>query len=105
MSEKVNGAAMNLGEIGVIRDILMGHQIAEFEKKFNLLEETMRQLDKAAQERQQALEEQINARFDRFEQTLTGHVDHINRQMRDLSKTDKHSLSDLLQELSARLKE
>jgi hypothetical protein len=53
----------------------------------------------------EALERDMNARFDRLEQLLNQNVEKINAQMRNMSKNDKAGLSDLLVELSKKLKE
>ena len=59
----------------------------------------------ATKARFDALEADMNARFDRLEQLLTQNVEKINTQMNSMSKNDKAGLADLLVELSKKLKE
>jgi NAD-dependent SIR2 family protein deacetylase len=47
----------------------------------------------------------MNARFDRLEQLITQNVDKLNTQMQNMSKSDRSNMSDLLVELSKKLKD
>ena len=105
MATKDNGATPTVSEIGIIRDILMGGHIADYEKRFLLLEETIQKLDNATREREKVMHDEIKARFDKVEHLLNHHVEDLNGKMRELSKNDKNSLSDLLAEMGKRLKE
>ena len=131
--------AMGLfGDMSMLRDIIMGPKVIEYEQKFAdtdaliqknddatnaLIQKTSDEIyariqknnddtlaliqknEDATHARFDALEHDMNARFDRLEQLLNQNVEKINTQMRNMSKNDKAGLSDLLVELSKKLKE
>ncbi len=122
-----NAGAMGMfGDMSLLREIIMGPKVIEYEQKFTdtdaliqknedatqalvkkINEETLAHIQKnedSTKARFDALERDINARFDRLEQLLNQNVDKINTQMNNMSKGDKAGLADLLVELSQKLK-
>ena len=99
---------MNPTEIGVIRDILMGQQMADYEKRFESMQQFVDAKDNVAKQRIEMLEKELraemNARFDKIEHLLLLHVEQINQRMQLQSRQDKHQLADLLLEISGKLK-
>ncbi len=125
--EHNSGAMGMFGDMSLLREIIMGPKVIEYEQKFTdtstliqkneetthalikkLNEETLAHIQKnedATKARFEALESDMNARFDRLEQLLIQNVEKINTQMNSMSKNDKAGLADLLVELSKKLKE
>ncbi|MFM2268401.1 MAG: hypothetical protein RL757_1842 [Bacteroidota bacterium] len=99
---------MNPTEIGVIRDILMGQQMADYEKRFESMQQFVDAKDGVTKQRIEALEKELkaemNARFDKIEHLLLLHVEQINQRMQMQSRQDKHQLADMLIEMSGKLK-
>ncbi|MBL7817514.1 MAG: hypothetical protein JNL70_21085 [Saprospiraceae bacterium] len=127
-SAPVNNGGMGLfGDMSMLRDIIMGPKVIEYDQKFadtdaliqKHNEDTLALIKKnnedtlaliaqneaATKARFDALEQDMNARFDRLEQLLMQNVEKINTQMRSTSKSDKAGLADLLVELSKKLKD
>jgi hypothetical protein len=105
------GAMGMFGDMSLLREIIMGPKVIEYEQKFadtDALETTNAIIQKnqdATNARFDALERDMTARFDRLEQLLNQNVEKINTQMRSMSKGDKAGLADLLVELSKKLKD
>lgn len=121
-----NGAMGMFGDMSLLREIIMGPKVIEYEQKFvdtdaliqknddnthalikKINDETLAHIQKnedATKARFEAFERDINARFDRLEELLNQNVDKINTQMNNMSKNDKAGLADLLVELSQKLK-
>lgn len=93
------------GDVNVIRDILMGQHISQFEHRFLENEETLAKTEEAIRNRIHQLEMDMNARFERMEQLLSNHVDQLTKLINETSKGDKASLAYLLDEVSKKLKE
>ena len=126
-AESTNAAMGMFGDMSMLREIIMGPKVIEYEQKFvdtdaliqknddatqalikKINEETLAHIqnnENATKARFDKLESDMNARFDRLEQLLTQNVDKINAQMNNMSKNDKVGLADLLVELSKKLKD
>ena len=126
-SENNNAAMGMFGDMSLLREIIMGPKVIEYEQKFTdtdaliqkndettqalikkINEEALSHIQKnedATKARFDALETDMNARFDRLEQLLTQNIQKINTQMNSMSKNDKAGLADLLIELSKKLKD
>ncbi len=126
-AENTTAAMGMFGDMSLLREIIMGPKVIEYEQKFTdtdaliqknddtiqalikkINEDTLTQIQKnedATKARFDALESDMNARFDRLEQLLTQNVEKINAQMNSMSKNDKAGLADLLVELSKKLKD
>lgn len=100
---------MNLSEVSVIRDILMGQQMADYERRFNSMETLIDAKEEATRHRINALEGELKAelvaRFEKLEHLLLLNVEQLNQRMQSLSRQDKNSLSELLISMSQKLKE
>ena len=105
---------LGLGEISTIRDILMGQQINEFQKKFDATDGKVGELEKLMDKKLQSLEKDLNsrvddmeknmtARFDKLESLLKENVDNIEAKLATSSKSDKALLGQMLQEVSKKL--
>ncbi len=100
----------------MIRDILMGQQMAEYNKKFDEVEGKMgemnsdisgkiKAMEKDMDSRLKSIEKDMNARFDKLENLLRTHVDDLNGKLSRTSKSDKENLGRMLQEMGKRLLE
>ena len=92
------------GDMSMLREIIMGPKVIEYEQHFADIETLIQKNEEATRQRFEAFEKDMNARFDRLEQLLTQNVDKINTQMKNMSKNDKANMADLLVELSKKLK-
>ncbi len=100
-----NGAMGMFGDMSMLRDIIMGPKVIQDDQRFNDTDALIQKNDDTTRQRFEALEKDMNARFDRLEQLLTQNVEKLNTQMQNLSKSDKANLADLLIEVSKKLKE
>lgn len=105
MTQNDNKPQTGFGDIGMIRDILMGQQINDYEKRFQDLNEFIAKMDARIEERINTLEAQINERFNRVEQLLQENTNHLNTKIQSVSTHDKNLISDLLKDLSTKLRE
>ena len=104
-----------LGEISTIRNILMGQQMSDYERRFedlrnsltNLSDENHRRLERFTNETEErfgSLERQIAERFDRLEKLMTDRLTQLDEKVDRLQREDKTMLSDLLVEMSQKLR-
>ncbi len=93
------------GDVNVIREILMGQHISQFEHRFEENEDNLSRTEEALRNRIQQLEQDMNARFERIEQLLNTHVQNLSHLIRETSTADKAGLAGLLDEISRKLKE
>jgi hypothetical protein len=93
-----------MSEIAIIRDILMGQHIAMFEQRFAQLESKLIKEAEERTQKQDAADADMKARFEKLENLVMKHVEDINAKMDKMSKSDKLSLSDMLAEMSSKLK-
>lgn len=113
------------GEIGTIRDILMGSYIAEYESSFRAIREQQEKNATDADSRTKALEQNMNARFTDLEQNTTKWLDALEKNMNKrfeelerllqnkigeldekiekVSRVDKSNLGEMLAHLSENL--
>ncbi len=107
-------SGMNIGELSTIRNILMGQQMAEYERSFKEVNETINQkeaatheqiqeLENRMNERFEALEQDMNSRFDRLEAFLLDNVKQLNERIIAVSTRDKVDLGKLLATMSVHL--
>lgn len=100
-----NGNMGMFGDMSMLRDIIMGPKVIQDDQRFNDTDVLIQKNDEATRQRFEALEKDMNARFDRLEQLLTQNVEKLNTQMQNMSKSDKANMADLLIEMSKKLKE
>jgi|AntRauTorckE5430_2_1112549.scaffolds.fasta_scaffold02604_5 DNA anti-recombination protein RmuC len=109
-----NNGGINLGELSTIRNILMGQQMAEYEKSFKEVNDTINQkeaeknqqikaLENRIEERFDNLDKDMKDRFDRLEAFLLENVRQINERISEVSTSDKTNLGQLLAEVSVNL--
>jgi hypothetical protein len=99
-----NGMGM-FGDMSLLREIIMGPKILEDNQHFADTTALIEKNEDATRQRFEAFEKEMNARFDRLEQLITQNVDKLNTQMQNMSKSDRSNMSDLLVELSKKLKD
>jgi hypothetical protein len=103
--------AMGFGDIGMIRNILMGQHISEFEAKFNQINDRqdkelangqadLQSLEAATNQRLQALEKRTEDRFALLEAMVKDRVEMLQKNIAATSQADKHALGKLLGEIS-----
>lgn len=104
----------NTSDIGTIRDILMGQQMAEYSSEFAEIRQKMaddhadltarlQAHAKDSDERFAKLEKEISERFDKLEKLVTDNVARLDQKFHDMSKADKQDLGQMLAEISKKL--
>lgn len=108
--EKFNG----FGEIGTIRDILMGQQISDDKARFEHIEaelvrietslnERIDELQRQTKVRFSTLEQNMEERFDRLEELLKDNVSQLHEKIEAVSADDKANLGQMLSEIGKSL--
>ncbi len=103
-----------LGDISMIRDILMGQQINEFENRFAELSNRVQQLEqdlrKSMQEQEDRsnqrfskMTEEMNERFARVQKNLDDNTKMLDDKINRTSKTDKALIGAMLIEIGKQL--
>jgi hypothetical protein len=92
------------GDMSMLRDIIMGPKVEEYDQHFADIEALIAKNEAATKAHFEALERDMNARFDRLEQLLLQNVDKLNQQIQNTSQSDRHALADMLVEVSKKLK-
>ncbi len=106
--------SLGLGEISTIRDILMGQQIAEYDKRFKEVADDadsrekeinnrIQNLEKDISSRLDALEKDMSARFDKLEKLLADNISSLDNKLNDVSRNDKEILGQMLQDMGKKL--
>jgi len=104
-----NGIAHSIGEIGTIRDILMGPQIEEISSKIETLQQVIDSLETQLLSKIESLEslssdslkelkKDTNSRFEKLEKSLEENVDALKEQMNDDDRSDRERIAKLLLE-------
>jgi TfoX/Sxy family transcriptional regulator of competence genes len=93
------------GDMSMLRDIIMGPKVLEYDEHLKDVDQLIQKNDDATQARFDALERDMNARFDRLEQLLMQNVEKLTKQINETSKSDKAQLADLLIGMSQKLKD
>lgn len=105
---------LNVGEIGMIRNILMGEQINDFEQRFKSLQDRISELeqqlstkinnlDEAAQLSMAKAAEEQNVRFAEIEKQIMTNVEKLHHRIDKVSKDDKARLGKMLEKVSKQL--
>ena len=92
------------GDMSLLREIIMGPKIIEYDERFGEKQALIEKNDEATKAHFEALERDMNARFDRLEQLLMQNVEKLTKLMQETSKNDKAMLADLLIGVSQKLK-
>ncbi len=102
------------GEISIIRDILMGSQISEYEERFNQLDQRLNQLEEIFHQRLDHINITINEqseqstndfsnRMDRLENLIASSIESLNGKIDQVTNDDKKKLGKMMAELSQKL--
>ena len=111
-----NIGAMGFGDISMIRNILMGQHITQFEEKFKQvdsrqdkdlsdLQAALRSLEATTSQKFNDLEKRVEDRFALLDAMTNDRFAKLNQRLDDTSRADKHALGHLLADLSAKLLE
>lgn len=101
-------------DIAIIRNILMGQQMAEYEQHFAQVEavieankadidQRLAAFGQQTDERFLQLEREINERFERLEKSLNENIRRLDAKLFEVTKTDKQNLGQMLADLSKKL--
>ncbi|MEY4903667.1 MAG: hypothetical protein RLZZ292_1482 [Bacteroidota bacterium] len=113
-STSSKSAMPSLGDLGMIRDILMGEHINNFETQFDITTQRINALEAEIKASIQALDEKTTAHFAKLtqdtntrlaslQQSLEQNVAQLTQQLAAKSKEDKHSLGLMLVEMGKQL--
>lgn len=112
--EKKDNQSLGFGEIGTIRDILMGQQMAEYEKRFasmsqdlsvttNDMNARINDLRENTWARLDSLEADIKARLDQLEKIMLEKFNQMDSKMAQTSNMDKANIGAMLAEMGKKL--
>ena len=107
---------MDLGELGMIRNILMGQQISEWEVKYSEinqdlearaqeLENLINSRSESADSEMSEMDKAITARLNKLEKNLEKRLDQLEQKLVDSSQKDRHSMGKMLAEMGRKLME
>lgn len=113
-NENKGNSSMNIGDISIIKDILIGQEVASIDNKFAELEskfsdaevehrQNLATLKKQTTESLNTLDKHFNDKFAEMEKLMNQQVKDLKEQIFNVSKSDKESLASMLQELSSNL--
>lgn len=108
--KKMDPTKMNLGDLSVIRNILMGQQMNEYDSRFTDAsqrdQELQHNIDELSEKTNQSigqLEDNINDRLAKLEAFLGDQVSLLKDSIEAKSRADKHFLGKLLKKVSEQL--
>lgn len=108
-SAPANNAMGMFGDMSMLREIIMGPKVIEYEQRFKDTDEQTNQrfeaLERDMNNKFEALKSEMNRRFESLEQLLNQNVDRLDTQIKDTSRSDKEKMAALLVELSKKLVE
>ncbi len=113
-NNKNNPTGVNLGEIGTIRDILMGQHINQYEERFLEMKEEMNALREELEEKIQAVDhfhkfamidfgKETTQRFNKVEKQLAKDVNNLEQKIRNSSTADKKEIGKLMANVAKKL--
>ncbi len=112
--EKTEVKSNGLGDISMIRDILMGQQINDYESRFadvsnriNQLEQDLRNsihsLDEKTEANLARMTQDMNDRMEKLRQHLDSQINILNNKIQDTSAKDRAKMAGLLVDMSKKL--
>jgi len=116
-NEKNNLAnGMDLGELGMIRNILMGQQISEWEAKYaeinqdldekvQHLEDLISQQGESADKEMSSIDKAISSRLDKLEKNMSKKFEQLENKLLDTAQKDRHKMGKMLSEMGRKLME
>jgi len=101
------------GELGMLRDILMGKQINEYDTRFDALEARIKERELSVQQKMEELERQLEdrtlqmqeamlLRLSKIENLLHSTIDGANSKKEEQRIKDRRELGQMLLEMSKR---
>ena len=113
-NDSTNG--MDLGELGMIRNILMGQQISEWEIKYSEinqdLEARAKELEslianqgQSAERELSAIDKAVGARMDKLEKSMDRRFEQLEQKLIDVTQKDRHKMGKMLSEIGRKLME
>ena len=109
-----NKTTAGIGDISMIRDILMGQQINDYDKRFSEvnqrilqleqdLRQTIKSLEDRSHQRMQQMTDENNERFARLQKNLDDNTVMLEDRIARTSKTDKALIGAMLIEIGKQL--
>ncbi len=107
---------VDLGELGMIRNILMGQQISEWETKYTEinqdlearaqeLEELIANQGQIADRELSAIDKAVGARMDKLEKSMDKRFEQLEQKLVDATQKDRHKMGKMLSEIGRKLME
>ncbi len=105
---------MNLGEISTIRDILMGQQMEDYERRFQAMEEKMAEMvenleaqidssNNQSLDQKNQLEKSLTDQLNQLDDSIGKRLDALEQALQQTSKADKAKIGQLLTEIGQKL--
>ena len=105
---------MNLGEISTIRDILMGRQMEEYERRFRemeakmtaMMEDLETQIDRGNNQdldQNNRLEKSLTDHLNQLDEAIGKRLEALEQALRDTSRADQARIGQLLSDMGQKL--
>lgn len=112
---KKNGS-MSLGEISTIRNILMGQEMSEYDRRFKELEDRIASLNESlemqidqvqneANNQSNNLEKSLTSQLNSLDKALSKKLEQLENKMQQTSQKDKAKIGKLLTDIGKKLME
>lgn len=108
--------SMSLGEISTIRNILMGQEMSEYDRRFKELEDRIAAMNEAletqidhaqneANSQSNTLEKNLNSQINSLDKALSKRLEQLETKMLQTSQKDKNKIGKMLLDMGKKLME
>jgi len=105
---------IDLGDLGQIRNILMGQQMSAYEQRFvaleaqileqsKLLSSRLNELEKSTEKSMEVLDKGSNDNLERLEKLIEKKLEQLNKRLDDTSTKDKAKIGKMFADMSKKL--
>ncbi|MBP7272867.1 MAG: hypothetical protein KA974_03450 [Saprospiraceae bacterium] len=109
-----NGAGLSLGDLGMIREILVGQQMSQIEHRFAEMSEIIEQLrgevvstrktmEKEMAQQMSSMERETASRFDKLEKHFNTELEKLRSDATNMTNTERQKLGNLLAQMAQTL--
>lgn len=93
------------GDMSVLRDIIMGPKVTEYNVRFADLDSNIKKLEESTLQRIAIMEKGLQEHIHNLELLLMQNVNQLNKKIEQTSKQDRAQLADFLVEVAKKLKD
>ncbi len=100
-----SGGVDMFGDMMVLRDIIMGPKITEYNIRFADIDSNIKKLEESTLQNIAIIEKGLKEHIHNLELLIMQNADHLNKKIEQTSKQDRAQLADFLVEVAKKLKE